>query len=82
MTPPSIVAVHGFAGDREGTWTHEETKKLWLKDFLHQDVKDVRVLSFGYSTGIGTKSSIARIDDIAGALLNAVANNRSKKVVR
>jgi hypothetical protein len=45
------------------TWTYREINALWLQDFLPQDVKNIRVMSFGYNAsaafGNTTATSIA-----------------------
>ncbi|KAH0536065.1 hypothetical protein FGG08_007031 [Glutinoglossum americanum] len=42
-----IIAVHGITGDAYCTWTHENGK-LWLRDFVPEDIPGARVFSFGY----------------------------------
>ncbi|KAF8523906.1 hypothetical protein BU17DRAFT_85349 [Hysterangium stoloniferum] len=48
-TSPSIdiVAIHGFDGHREKSWT-ADNGKLWLRDFLPQTIPTARILSYGY----------------------------------
>lgn len=36
-----IVAVHGLGGHFEKTWTDNNSQKLWLRDFLPSQLKDV-----------------------------------------
>ena len=36
-----IVAVHGLGGHFEETWTHSDSKQLWLRDFLPSQLNDV-----------------------------------------
>jgi len=42
-----IVAIHGLNGDREETWT-ADNGRLWLRDFLPQDIAVARILTYGY----------------------------------
>ncbi|KAG8813448.1 hypothetical protein FRC19_002411 [Serendipita sp. 401] len=42
-----IIAIHGLDGHREQSWT-AENEKLWLKDFLPNDLPNARILSYGY----------------------------------
>ncbi|KAF8510479.1 hypothetical protein BU17DRAFT_98101 [Hysterangium stoloniferum] len=44
-----IVAIHGLDGHREASWT-ANNGKLWLRDFLPQDVPSARILTYGYDT--------------------------------
>jgi hypothetical protein len=43
----SIVAIHGFDGHREKSWT-ADNGKLWLRDFLPQALPTARILTYGY----------------------------------
>ena len=47
-----IVFVHGLGGDAYDTWTHSKSKKCWPQHFLPNNVKDARILTFGYDTKI------------------------------
>ena len=74
-----IIAVHGFCGHRERSWTHiDETtgeEVMWLKDFLPDYVPGSRVMTFGYnlrSEGI----SAAEIKEKAIELLEALSADR------
>ncbi|KAF8529589.1 hypothetical protein BU17DRAFT_79603 [Hysterangium stoloniferum] len=42
-----IVAIHGFDGHREESWT-ADNGKLWLRDFLPHTIPTARILSYGY----------------------------------
>jgi hypothetical protein len=46
----SVIAVIGIGGHAFGSWRSPETGKMWLKDFLPNDVKRIRILSYGYNT--------------------------------
>jgi hypothetical protein len=43
-----VVAVHEVHRDSLEAWTHPGSGSNWLSDFLHQDVRVGRVLSYGY----------------------------------
>jgi len=45
-----VVAVHGLGGDSFATWTDEDSKQLWLKDFLPISpfFRGARIMTFGY----------------------------------
>ncbi|KAF8248450.1 hypothetical protein K440DRAFT_254380 [Wilcoxina mikolae CBS 423.85] len=45
-----VVAVTGLAGHAFGSWRHRETRQMWLKDFVPQEVKGVRIMTFGYNS--------------------------------
>jgi hypothetical protein len=46
----SVVAVIGLGGHAVGSWRSPETGKMWLEDFLPNDVKRIRILSYGYNS--------------------------------
>ncbi|KAG0648829.1 hypothetical protein D0Z07_4939, partial [Hyphodiscus hymeniophilus] len=56
----SIVAVHGLNGDPYRTWT-TKSGICWLKDLLPANLKNARVLTFGYNANatsfLGSTSS-------------------------
>ena len=78
----SLVAVHGLNGDAKRTWTHRETNALWLQDFLPQDVKDIRVMSFGYNASAAFGNTTATITDHAKDLLTCLIDKREEGDVR
>ncbi|KAF8518814.1 hypothetical protein BU17DRAFT_90584 [Hysterangium stoloniferum] len=43
-----IVAIHGFDGHREDSWT-ADNGKLWLRDFLPHTIPTARILLYGYN---------------------------------
>lgn len=73
LTESSIVVVHGLGGDAFTTWT-AGNGKLWLRDFLLDQLKDppddfktgprdtnvARVMTFGYDANMFTKASKQR----------------------
>ncbi|KAN0066955.1 vegetative incompatibility protein HET-E-1 [Elaphomyces granulatus] len=73
-----IVAVHGLNGDAKRTWTHRKTNALWLQDFLPRDVKNIRVMSFGYNASAAFGGTTATIADHAKALLGCLVDKREE----
>ena len=78
-----IVAVHGLGGDWENTWT-ADNGKLWLRDFLPDQLREVkcepRIFSYGYDASTVFSKSVADIEDAATGLLNSLALERISKV--
>lgn len=71
-----IVAVHGFNGHPYDTWTAENSKKVWLRDYLPAELPGARVFSFGYSSEIGLTRATGKLEDFARSLLNGLGNVR------
>lgn len=81
LTKSSIVFVHGLYGDREATWTHSQTNVFWPKDLLPGDIKDARILSFGYDAKIvkwAESPSDASIEMHAGSLAARLVGFRGR----
>ncbi|KAN0086995.1 vegetative incompatibility protein HET-E-1 [Elaphomyces granulatus] len=74
-----LVAVHGLNGDAKRTWTHGETNALWLQDFLPRDVKNIRVMSFGYNASAALGNTTATIADHAKDLLGCMVDKREEE---
>ncbi|KAH0606842.1 uncharacterized protein H6S33_003676 [Morchella sextelata] len=47
-----VVAVTGLAGHAFGSWRNRESGKMWLQDFLPNDIKNIRVLTYGYNSNL------------------------------
>lgn len=74
----SIVAVHGLNGDPIESWKHPKTNAIWIKDFLPQDVPNVRVMSIGYNASTAFGSTTASIIDHAKDLLGSLVDKREE----
>jgi len=78
---PSIVAVHGLNGDPFRTWTTEGSGKMWLGDpsLLPSNLKDSRILTYGYNAMVATmfgKTSSDRILQHAHTLIAQLVADR------
>ena len=72
-----IIAVHGLTGHALGTWTHQKSQKLWLKEFLPHDIEDkARVMTFGYDTSSFTKALKSNTFVVGEELLNLLLDKR------
>lgn len=74
-----IVAVHGLTGDAYKTWTHENGK-LWLRDFLSEDLRGARIFSFGYDASVLFTKARGNIETFADALLALLEQARTSRV--
>jgi hypothetical protein len=73
--------VHGFTGDRDSTWTEDESKVFWPKDLLHHDIPNARIMTFGYDADIVNilrPASSNSVRSYGQALLNDLALKRKR----
>lgn len=85
LTLSSIVAVHGLNGDSTKTWTTNKTKKFWLgdADMLPTNLKNARILTFGYDaavTALFGKASSDRILQHAHTLIAELVADRQVRL--
>jgi hypothetical protein len=77
-----VVAVTGLAGHAFGSWRSRETHKMWLKDFLPKDVKNVRIMTYGYDSRlVELKKSEPRLTDYRRNFIQQLENSRSSAKV-
>ncbi|KAL1985939.1 hypothetical protein VTN96DRAFT_7204 [Rasamsonia emersonii] len=80
-----IVAVHGL-NPKDKEFHAEETwksgDKLWLRDFLPEQLPRARILLFGYNSNVGFQSSAAGVREQAINLLNRLWLERQGVEVR
>ncbi|KAF8847923.1 hypothetical protein BDZ45DRAFT_636374 [Acephala macrosclerotiorum] len=70
-----LITVHGMniwdnPNHPNDTWTHPDSKKNWITDFLPQDLPGARILGFQYNANVAFSTSSASIEDHASNLLN------------
>lgn len=82
LTLRSVIAVHGLGGDWEMTWSHKTTGKLWLRDFLPQQFKNVRVMSFGYDSTYILSAAVTDVNDASASLLDRLDGERQEEPAR
>jgi hypothetical protein len=75
------VAVYGLGGDLIETWTHPKSNAFWLKDFLPQQIPDVRIMIFGYNTAATFGQSTFDMIDHAKGLLSSLVDKREESEV-
>lgn len=59
----SVYLIHGFTGNRYRTWAHPDGT-YWPRDLLPHDVKNVRVLTYGYNANIGGLRAVANANTL------------------
>lgn len=71
-----VVAIHGLNGHAYGTWTHEITESLWLRDLLPEDLPGARIYTYSYPSHVLFSTSKATISDYAQSLLVSLSAAR------
>ncbi|KAF8538649.1 hypothetical protein BDD12DRAFT_137758 [Trichophaea hybrida] len=75
-----VVAVTGHAGHAFESWRSHETQLMWLKDFLPKDVKNIRIMTYGYDSNFGGyKNTGARLNDYRRNFIQQLQNSRSSE---
>lgn len=77
----SIVFVHGLRGHRLRTWSQGNI--CWPRDYLPQDIKNARIITWGYDSSVANLTRFASQDTLvghAGSLLIDLRNKREDKV--
>ncbi|GKT61443.1 LOW QUALITY PROTEIN: ankyrin repeat-containing protein [Colletotrichum tofieldiae] len=72
-----IIAVPGLGSHALGSWKSPHSDAVWLRDFLPQDVPNIRVLLYGYDTTLPGSLSRQSIGDLGGILLERVVAFRA-----
>jgi hypothetical protein len=74
--------VTGLAGHAFGSWRSRETRFMWLKDFLPNDVKNIRIMTYGYDSRIvGSEQSGARMSDYRRNFIEQLETSRTSAKV-
>ena len=67
------LGTHAF-----GTFRSPEpgSSKMWLRDYLPEDVDNIRVLLYGYNSKVDHSNSFQSVEDIASTMLERLINFR------
>ncbi|MCJ1475005.1 hypothetical protein MMC13_003665 [Lambiella insularis] len=71
-----VVAVHGLGGNAYTTWTNGNGK-LWLRDFLPDDMPGARIFTYGYNSAFAFSRETGTLREYARALLEDIRCERS-----
>ncbi|KAJ5887721.1 hypothetical protein N7495_007762 [Penicillium taxi] len=64
-----IIAIPGLGSHALGSWKSTDSDEVWLRDFLPNDLPNIRVLLYGYDTTLPGSLSKQSIEDLGGTLL-------------
>jgi hypothetical protein len=78
----SVIAVTSPAGLAFGSWMSCETNKMWLKDFLPYDIRNIRIMSYGYDGRlVGQGESENRLLDYQRLFVQDIRNPSHKHII-
>ena len=78
----SIVAIHGLQGHSISTWTHSNSNVFWLRDLLPENVKNARIMTFGYNADVWLSRSTLDVDNHCSNLFANLIDVRETDEVR
>jgi hypothetical protein len=73
----SIIAVPGLGSHAFGSWKAQNSDEIWLRDFLPEDIPNIRVLLYGYDTKLPGSQSKQSIEDLGRAFLEQITAFRT-----
>ncbi|KAF8533704.1 hypothetical protein BDD12DRAFT_759569, partial [Trichophaea hybrida] len=59
-------------------WKNRDSRQMWLQDFLPLDVENIRIMTYGYDTNLGSSSDNCAILDYKKNLVQQLENARMK----
>jgi len=71
----SVVAVTGLGGHAFESWRNRESNRMWLQDFLPNNIKGIRIMTYGYNTEL-TGANPGRILDHRRDLIQQIESAR------
>jgi hypothetical protein len=71
-----VIAVSDLGAHAFESWISHNTGKMWLKDFLPDDVKGIRIMSYGYSSNEYDETVDMDFLDLRRNFLQTLANAR------
>ncbi|ERF76578.1 hypothetical protein EPUS_05851 [Endocarpon pusillum Z07020] len=71
-TDVDVIAVPGLGSHAIGSWKSSSSNDLWLRDYLPDDVPNIRVLLYGYDTSLQGSDSRDSIEDLGSRFLESI----------
>ncbi|KAL4962580.1 uncharacterized protein BDV14DRAFT_178258 [Aspergillus stella-maris] len=72
-----VIAVPGLGSNAIGSWKSPSSNRLWLRDFLPDDVPNIRILIYGYDTSLLGNDAKESIEDLGSRFLESIKAFRS-----
>ncbi|KAL8907435.1 MAG: hypothetical protein Q9207_001405 [Kuettlingeria erythrocarpa] len=75
-----VIAVPGLGSHAIGSWRSPTSNDLWLRDYLPDDIPNIRVLLYGYDTPLLGNNSKDSIEDLGVRFLESIKAFRADTV--
>ena len=76
-----MIAVPGLASHAVGSWKSPGGNDLWLRDWLPDDISNIRVLLYGYDTTLLKSNAKSSIEDLGRRFLESLTAFRTSDEV-
>ena len=76
----SVVAVTGLPGHAFESWRNHESNRMWLQDFLPDNIKGIRIMTYGYNTEL-VSANTGRLLDHRRDLIQQIQSARGSREV-
>ncbi|KAL8907863.1 MAG: hypothetical protein Q9171_005688 [Xanthocarpia ochracea] len=77
-----VPAVPSLGSHAMGSWKSPDNNDLWLRDYLPDDVRNIRVLLYGYDTSILGNDSKDSIENLGSRFLESIKAFRAENADR
>lgn len=74
----SVVAIHGLGSSTERAWTHQETGKRWLEEFLPKAFPGYGILGINHDSRWDAFAPLELFRDYGEGVLEAIKTTRTK----
>ena len=76
----SVVAVTGLAGHAYESWRNRESNRMWIQEFLPNNIKGIRIMTYGYNTEL-VGANTGRILDHRRDVVQQIQSARGSREV-
>lgn len=76
----SVIAVPGLGSHAIGSWKSPSNNDLWLRDYLPDDVPNIRILLYGYHTSLLGNDYKDSIENLGSRFLESIKAFRADNV--
>ncbi|KAI5838332.1 hypothetical protein DFP73DRAFT_485975, partial [Morchella snyderi] len=70
-----VIAVTGLGGHAFGSWRSRNGGAMWLRDFLHKEYPQTRIMTYGYDSRLRNPNHLTMKEHRIG-LIECISNAR------